>query len=144
MYNYSKFVFQYGKALNDSNVYAFLDGDNNSLIVSEKVGKFQNGNKTDYLLFELAIKDMQMKEYIYRKDEEYLKLNNIRPIVDNIGGMIKTCSGCGHIVLKENITSAKNDKCIYCDKYACKKCKKLYPMVELDDDRLCEKCRSQE
>lgn len=142
MYNYSKFIFQYGKALNDSNIYIFLDEDNNALIVSEKVGKFQNGNKTDYLLFELAIKDMQMKEYIYRKDEEYLKLNNIRPIVDNIGGIIKTCSGCGHIVLKENIKSTKGDKCIYCDKYACKKCRKLYPIVELNEDRLCERCKN--
>ena len=141
---YQKYIFKYGKNLTDANVYFFKNDIGDELIISEKVGKFQNGNKSNYLLFEIYENNSVQKKYIDRKSDEYLNLTNIRPIVDNLGSIVKICSGCGHIVLKENITSAKGDKCIYCDKYACKKCKRLLPLVELNESRLCRNCENLE
>ena len=135
------FVFTYGKALQDANVFFFENDKKDKLTISEKVGKFQNGSKTQYLLFEYNISGIDFKTYIDRKSDEFLALTNIRPIVDNLNGIVRQCDGCKHIVLKENITNAKGDTCIYCDKYACKKCKKMKPLIELDENRLCEKCR---
>ena len=141
MNGFENFVFTYGKALQDANVFFFENDKKDKLAISEKVGKFQNGSKTQYLLFEYNISGIGFKTYIDRKSDEFLALTNIRPIVDNLNGIVKQCDGCKHIVLKENITNAKGDTCIYCDKYACKKCKKMKPLIELDENRLCEKCR---
>lgn len=141
MNGFENFVFTYGKALQDANVFFFENDKKDKLTISEKVGKFQNGSKTQYLLFEYNISGIDFKTYIDRKSDEFLALTNIRPIVDNLNGIVKQCDGCKHIVLKENITNAKGDTCIYCDKYACKKCKKMKPLIELDENRLCEKCR---
>ena len=141
MNGFENFVFTYGKALQDANVFFFENDKKDKLAISEKVGKFQNGSKAQYLLFEYNISGVDFKTYIDRKSDEFLALTNIRPIVDNLNGIVKQCDGCKHIVLKENITNAKGDTCIYCDKYACKKCKKMKPLSELDENRLCEKCR---
>lgn len=141
MNGFENFVFTYGKALQDANVFFFENDKKDKLTISEKVGKFQNGSKTQYLLFEYNISGIDFKTYIDRKSDEFLALTNIRPIVDNLNGIVRQCDGCKHIVLKENITNAKGDTCIYCDKYACKKCKKMKPLIELDENRLCEKCR---
>lgn len=141
MGGFENFVFTYGKALQDANVFFFENDKKDTLTISEKVGKFQNGNKSQYLLFEYNISGIDFKTYIDRKSDDFLALTNIRPIVDNLNGIVKQCDGCKHIVLKENITNAKGDTCIYCDKYACKKCKKMKPLIELDENRLCEKCR---
>lgn len=141
MGGFENFVFTYGKALQDANVFFFENDKKDTLTISEKVGKFQNGNKSQYLLFEYNISGIDFKTYIDRKSDDFLALTNIRPIIDNLNGIVKQCDGCKHIVLKENITNAKGDTCIYCDKYACKKCKKMKPLIELDENRLCEKCR---
>ena len=124
MGGFENFVFTYGKALQDANVFFFENDKKDTLTISEKVGKFQNGNKSQYLLFEYNISGIDFKTYIDRKSDDFLALTNIRPIIDNLNGIVKQCDGCKHIVLKENITNAKGDTCIYCDKYACKKCKK--------------------
>ena len=141
MGSFENFVFTYGKALQDANVFFFENDKKDTLTISEKVGKFQNGNKSQYLLFEYNISGIDFKTYIDRKSDDFLALTNIRPIIDNLNGIVKQCDGCKHIVLKENITNAKGNTCIYCDKYACKKCKKMKPLIELDENRLCEKCR---
>lgn len=141
MNGFENFVFTYGKALQDANVFFFENDKKDKLAISEKVGKFQNGSKAQYLLFEYNISGIDFKTYIDRKSDDFLALTNIRPIIDNLNGIVKQCDGCKHIVLKENITNAKSDTCIYCDKYACKKCKKMKPLIELDENRLCEKCR---
>lgn len=141
MGGFENFVFTYGKALQDANVFFFENDKKDTLTISEKVGKFQNGNKSQYLLFEYNISGIDFKTYIDRKSDDFLALTNIRPIIDNLNGIVKQCDGCKHIVLKENITNAKGNTCIYCDKYACKKCKKMKPLIELDENRLCEKCR---
>lgn len=142
MGGFDKYIFKYGKAFSDSNMYIFENDKKEQLIISEKIGKFQNSDKSQYLLFEYTIGDIQFKNYVDRKSEEFISLTNIRPIVDNLGNTVQ-CKGCNHIVLKENITNAKGDTCIYCDKYACKKCRKMKPLIELDENRLCEKCRNE-
>ena len=144
MGGFENYNFTYGKALNDANVFFFEDDKNNKLVISEKVGKFQNGDRTQYLLFEYIVDGKDYKIYIDRKSPEFLELSNIRPIVDNLNGITKQCEGCRHIVLKENITNAKGTTCIYCDKYACKKCKRMTPLIELDDNRLCPRCQHEE
>lgn len=140
MGGFDNFIFKYGKAFSDANMYVFENDKKEELVVSEKVGKFQDGNKSQYLLFEYTIDDIQFKNYVDRKSEEFLLLTNIRAIVDDLGNTVQ-CKGCNHIVLKEDITNAKGDTCIYCDKYACKGCRKMKPLVELDENRLCEECR---
>lgn len=143
MMNLEGFNFQYGRALEDANVYFFENEKGDKLSISEKIGKFQEGNKAQYLLFEINVDNMISTEYIYRKSQEFLDLKNIRPIVDNVNGIVQQCNGCKHIVMKNCITNAKGDTCVYCDKYTCKKCKKMFPYIELDENRLCEKCRSE-
>lgn len=139
--NLNNFKFQYGLSFTDSRVYVFTDGQK-TLSISEKTGKFINGDTPEYVLFQLDYGNGTVQnEYIHRRSDFYLNLVNIRPIVDNLNGIVEICKNCGHIVLSENITSSDNDKCIYCDKYLCKKCRKLYPLVELDENRLCSKCR---
>lgn len=141
--DFSNYNFKYGKSYEDSNVYYFLTEDNKELRISEKVGKFVNGCVSQYLLFEYTnSRNREICEYIDRKTQDYKDMINIRPIVDNLNGITMQCTNCKTIVLKEQITSGKGDKCVYCDKYLCKKCKKFFPIIELDEDRLCEKCRS--
>ena len=142
MKNLEGFNFKYGRALDDANVYFFENDKGDKLTISEKIGKFQNGSKAQYLLFEINVDDMISTEYVCRKSQEFLELTNIRPIIDNINGIVQQCTGCNHIVMKDSITNAKGDTCVYCDKYACKKCKKMFPYIELDENRLCEKCRN--
>lgn len=138
----SDFKFQYGLSLSNSRVYIFTNSKNQILTISEKVGKFINGDTTDYVLFQIDYGNgIISNDYVYRKSEEFLNLINIRPIVDNLNGIVEICKNCGHIVLSEHIRSSNADKCIYCDKYLCRKCRKLYPLVELDENRLCSRCR---
>ncbi len=144
MSKFEKFNFIEGRTLKDTNVYTFKDDKENYLIVSEKLGKFQKGNKTQYLLFTYTIGDEKINQYIDRKSQEFLDMKNIRPIVDNLNGLVVQCSGCGHIVAKDKIRNSNNSKCVYCDIYYCKKCRKAHPIIELDDNRLCEKCRKEE
>lgn len=142
MGDFENFVFKYGKALSDANVYFFENDKKEILAISEKIGKFQNGEKSQYLLFEYCVGDEIIIDYVDRKSQEFLSLTNIRAVVDDLGNTVQ-CKGCNHIVLKENITNAKGNTCIYCDKYACKKCRKMKPLIELDENRLCEKCRNE-
>ena len=55
----SDFKFQYGLALSNSRVYIFTNSKNQILTISEKVGKFINGDTTDYVLFEWNSGNMQ-------------------------------------------------------------------------------------
>lgn len=144
MGGFENFNFTYGKAISDANVFFFEDDKKNKLVISEKIGKFQNGDKAQYLLFEYTIDDINFKTYIDRKSQEFLELTNIRPIVDNLNGIVQQCNGCKHIVLKQDITNSRGDTCVYCDKYACKQCKRMIPLIELDENRLCEKCRKKD
>lgn len=140
--NFADFSFIYGRALSDTNVYIFENSKKDVLTISEKIGKFQKGSKSQYLLFSYIIGGEEVKEYIDRDSQDYRDMLNIRPIVDNLAGQMVQCKNCGHILDKSKIRSSNNDKCIYCDIYYCKKCRKAHPIIELDEDRLCERCRN--
>lgn len=141
--DFTQYNFKNGKSYQGCNVYFFEDNNTNKLTVSEKIDNFENGSVSNYLLFEYDNGKTQTKSYIDRKSEEYKNLANIRNIVDNIGNIVVQCTGCNTIVLKDKITSGKGDRCIYCDKYACRNCKKLKPLIELDENRLCERCKNE-
>lgn len=146
MNNISDYKFLYGKAqkFDNTNTYIFENDSKDRIIVSEKFGKFINGSSSQYLLFQFINKDEIINQYIDRHSEEYKQMTNIRAVVDNLNDNVVQCTNCNTIVLKEQITSSRGDSCYYCDKYACKKCKKILPLIELDDNRLCEKCRGEE
>lgn len=139
---FDDYKFKYGKAYTDANVYIFEKENNNTsdnyLKVSEKTGEFILGKKSNYLYF---CHD-GFAHYIDRKSDEYKNMPNIRNVIENIGVKLIQCKGCNTIVLENQITSTKQDKCFYCDMYVCKKCKKLKPLIELDENKLCEKCRN--
>lgn len=143
MNNISEYKFLYGKAqkFENTNTYIFENNSKQRLIVSEKFGKFINGSTSKYLLFQFIHDKEIINQYIDRKSEEYKKMTNIRTVVDDLEGDMVQCTQCNTIIHKSSITSPKNDSCIYCDRYACKKCKKILPLAELDNNRLCEKCR---
>lgn len=143
MEDFKEYQFLYGESFDDSNLYVFQNESGMKIYVSEKLDKFIHGKSSKYLLFEIERKHDEIKEYIYRDSEEYNKMITIKPIVDNLGGITVQCSNCKKIVLKEQIRSLNNDKCVYCDLYMCKKCRKLKPLIELDSDRLCDKCREE-
>lgn len=139
------FKFDSGLSFIDSRVYSFTDNKGNELIISEKVGNFINGDTSDYLLFQIDFSFGEtLSYYVSKKSDLYLNLPNISAIIGNLNGIVKVCRGCGHIVLSEDITGSNDDKCIFCDKYLCKKCRRLYTLRELDENRLCKKCRSEE
>lgn len=143
MREFKDYIFLYGKAqkYEDVNMYIFENEQKDRLIVSEKNGKFINGSVSQYLLFQFMEDKKEIKKYVDRKSDYFHELSNIRAVVDNLDGNVVQCTNCNTIVLKDKITSSRGDSCYYCDKYACKKCKKILPLIELDDNRLCEKCR---
>ena len=64
----SDFKFQYGLALSNSRVYIFTNSKNQILTISEKVGKFINGDTTDYVLFQIDYGNgIISNDYVYRK-----------------------------------------------------------------------------
>lgn len=141
--DFSNYIFQYGKEHANSNIYVFQDSNGKKLYISEKIGKFENGEVSRYLLFEHEICDMKITNYIDRKSDEFKSWTNIRPIVDNLEGILAVCQGCHTIVLKNQIVNSKGDKCVNCDLYMCKKCHKLFPLARLQD-RICDNCRKEE
>lgn len=139
------FKFIKGKKFSEDINYYFKDCNNRELIISRKTGKFINNSESDYLLFTIIDNGEEFsKFYMYKNSEEFKSLTNIYPIVFNLGNITSFCSGCNTIVLKEQIMSIKNDKCVYCDLYACRGCKKMFPMIQLDKNRLCERCSKSE
>ena len=73
----SDFKFQYGLALSNSRVYIFTNSKNQILTISEKVGKFINGDTTDYVLFQIDYGNgIISNDYVYRKSEEFLNAYN--------------------------------------------------------------------
>lgn len=141
--DFTGYKFIYGKVYDDANVYIFQKSDNDKLYISEKIGVFETGETSRYLLFEYHIGDMVYKQYIDRQSEEFKQMTIIRPIIDNLNNIVTICQGCNTIVYSEDITSGKADKCKYCDMYLCKKCKKFYPLAMLED-RICENCRKED
>lgn len=143
MFDFSKYKFKQGKALTDANVYLFIDDKKNKLYVSQLKGKFQSGETSRYLKFDFMMDDESISFFVDRQSKEYKEYNNICPIIENYNGIVTQCKGCNTIVLSTDIKGSNNDKCIYCDIYICKKCRKMHPLVELDENRLCAKCRNE-